>query len=311
MKELWTEKYRPTNVNDYVFKDNTQKEQVKSWLKSGAIPHLLFSGCQGAGKTTIAKVLLHELDVNPFDILQINASANNGVDYIRDTITDYSTSMPFGEFKYILLDEADYLSPNAQAALRGVMEKYSTTTRFILTCNYPNKIIPAIHSRCQGFDIQKLDVVEFTVRIATILASENVMFDVDTLDMYVSGSYPDMRKCINLCQQNSQDGTLQQPGSNDSSVSDYKIEAIALFRNKKYIEARKLICSQITADEYHDMYRFMYTNLDLWCDTDVELENAAIRIIRKGLVSHTSCADSEINLAAVLCELEEVAALQS
>jgi len=306
MKTLWTETYRPNTVAEYVFRDNKQKEQVQSWINTGAIPHLLFSGVQGSGKTTIAKVLLKELKVDEGDVLMINASSNNGVDYIRDTISAFTSCMPFGEFKYVLLDEADYLSPNAQAALRGVMEKYSNTARFILTCNYPHKIIPALHSRSQGFHIEKLDMAEFTARVATILITENVKFVIETLDMYVAATYPDMRKTINLCQQNSQSGELAEPNSDDGSEADYKLEMIALFRAKRYVDARKLICTQIGQEEYDDMYRFMYRNIDLWSEGEDIKENAAIRIIRKGLVSHTACADPEINLAATLCELEEI-----
>ena len=169
MKELWVEKYRPKNIDDYVFRDQAQHNQVKSWLESKAIPHLLFSGAPGTGKTTLAKLLLHELEVDWGDVLQINASSENSVDVIRDKITNFSQTMPFGEFKYIILDEADYISPNGQAALRGVMEAYASTCRFLLTCNYERRIIPAIHSRCQGFKILKLDEKMFAERVITIL----------------------------------------------------------------------------------------------------------------------------------------------
>ena len=141
MKDLWVEKYRPKKISEYVFRDDVQKNQVQSWIKSNAIPHLLFSGAPGTGKTTLAKLLLHELKVDWGDVLQINASSENSVDTIRDKITNFSQTMPFGEFKYVLLDEADYISVNAQAALRGVMEEYASSARFILTCNYFHKII--------------------------------------------------------------------------------------------------------------------------------------------------------------------------
>ena len=119
--------------------------------------------------------------------------------------------IPFGEFKVVLLDEADYLSPNAQAALRGVMEEYHTTARFILTCNYPNRIIPALHSRCQGFHIAKIDQTEFTARVAEILIGEGVTPNIDILDTYVKATYPDLRKCINTVQMNVQDNSLLKP----------------------------------------------------------------------------------------------------
>ena len=194
MKQLWVEKYRPADIEGYVFRDETQREQVKQWIKEGAIPHLLFSGSAGIGKTTLAKILITALNIDEYDILQINASRDNGVDFIRTRIEGFVSTMPFGKFKIVLLDEADYLSPGAQAVLRGLMETYSDTARFIMTCNYPHKIIPALHSRCQGFHIEKVDHTEFTARAATVLVTEGVDFDLDTLDNFVTSTYPDLRK---------------------------------------------------------------------------------------------------------------------
>lgn len=159
---LWTERHRPRKLEDYVFTDDNQRNQIYSWVKEGNIPHILLSGSAGVGKTTLAKVLFNELDIDGFDILEINASRDNGVDFIRDRIEGFVSTMPFGKFKVVLLDEADYLSQNAQAVLRGLMETYSSTSRFILTCNLPHKIIPPIHSRCQSFHIDKTDLTEFT-----------------------------------------------------------------------------------------------------------------------------------------------------
>ena len=203
MKELWVEKYRPKTVDGYVFRDEHQKSQVKQWIKEGTIPHLLFSGNAGIGKTTLAKILFNELEINDLDILEINASRTNSVEDVRDKIVNFVQMIPFGAFKVVLLDEADYLSPNAQAALRGVMEEYHTTSRFILTCNYPNRIIPALHSRCQGFHIERIDQTEFTARVAQILIDEGITPDLDVLDTYVKATYPDLRKCINMVQMNS------------------------------------------------------------------------------------------------------------
>lgn len=307
MKELWVEKYRPRTVSDYVFRDDKQKKQVSSWVDSGAIPHLLFSGAAGTGKTTLAKVLLKELDVDDGDVMMINASNENNVDTMRTKINGFASSLPFsGEFKYVLLDEADYLSPNAQAILRNMMETYSTTCRFILTCNYPNKVIPAIHSRCQGYHIEKLDTEEFTARVATILITEGTDLDLETLDIYVRSTYPDLRKCINMVQQNVVDGKLQAPGEGESGESDWILEYVALFQLGKISEARKLIVSKARAEEYEGVFRKLYENLD-WFGEDDITQGRALICIRDGLVNHALVADPEINLSATLLELQHIA----
>ena len=302
MKELWTEKYRPRTLTDYVFRDNAQREQVQGWVKSGAIPHLLFSGAPGVGKTTLAKILINELKIDDYDVLEINASRENSVDTIRDKITGFVQTMPFGNFKVVLLDEADYISPNGQAALRGVMETYHASARFILTCNYPNRVIPALHLRCQGFHIERVDVTEFTARMATVLVTESVEFDLDTLDTYVKATYPDMRKCLNMCQMNSQEGQLTAPNGDEGGVRDWKIDAVNLFKAGKILEARKLICSTVRPEEMEDVFRWMYDNLDLW-SKDIQKQDQAIVIIRNGYVNIPLVADQEINLSATLVEL--------
>ena len=305
MKELWTEKYRPSTLTDYVFRDDSQRQQVKSWVDSGAIPHLLFSGAPGVGKTTLAKILINELKIDDYDVLEINASRENSVDTIRDKITGFVQTMPFGNFKVVLLDEADYISPNGQAALRGVMETYHVSARFILTCNYPNRVIPALHSRCQGFHIERVDVTEFTARMATVLVTESVEFDLDTLDTYVKSTYPDMRKCLNLCQMNNQDGRLGVPHGDEGGAKDWKIDAVNLFKAGKILEARKLICSTVRPEEMEDVFRWMYDNLDLW-SKDVHKQDQAIIIIRNGYVNIPMVADQEINLSATLVELSQL-----
>jgi len=302
MIELWVEKYRPKTVNDYVFRDDAQRRQVNSWIKEGSIPHLLLSGAAGIGKTTLAKVLINELGIESYDVLEINASRTNSVDDVRDMITNFVQMIPFGPFKVVLLDEADYLSPNAQAALRGVMETYSNHSRFILTCNYPNKIIPALHSRCQGFHVDKTDQTEFTARVATILVEENVEFDLDTLDTYVKLTYPDLRKCINVVQQNVNSGKLLTPTAGDEGVADYKVDMVELFKKGKIKEARTLLCGRARPEEMEDLYTWMYTNLELFGKTE-EQKDQALLIIKQGLVDHTLIADPEINLAATLIKL--------
>jgi DNA polymerase III delta prime subunit len=287
-----------------VFRDAHQKHQIEKWIKDGTIPHLLFSGSAGIGKTTLAKILFNQLEINDLDILEINASRENNVDTVRDKIINFIQMIPFGDFKVVLLDEADYLSPNAQAALRGVMEEYHHTSRFILTCNYPNRIIPALHSRCQGFHIEKVDITEFTARVATILVEENIDFDLDTLDTFVKATYPDLRKCINTVQMNSMDGKLHTPEKGDTGEADYKIEMVSLFKAGKISEARKLVCSQARPEEMEDIYRWLYDNITLFGD-DAKQEKAVL-IIKQGLVDHTLVSDAEINLAATLIRLSHL-----
>ena len=249
MKELWTEKYRPNTVDGYVFRDNEQKRQIQAWIDEGQIPHLLFSGAAGTGKTTLAKILVEATGVDEYDLLEINASRENSVDVIREKITGFVQTMPFGEYKVVLLDEADYVTPNGQAALRGVMEMYHASARFILTCNYPNRIIPALHSRCQGFHIDKLDQTEFTARVAEVMLTENIEFDIDTLDTYVKTTYPDLRKCLNTCQMNSTSGTLVSPHGDEGGSADYKFEVVELFKKQRYAEGRKLLCSSVRPED--------------------------------------------------------------
>ena len=301
-KELWTERYRPKTVEGYVFRDESQKRQVQTWIKDQSIPHLLLSGSPGIGKTTLAKLLLNEIGIEDFDLLEINASRQRGIDEVKNRITNFISMIPFGPFKVVLLDEADFLTPEAQAAMRGVMEEYSNTSRFILTCNHPNKIIPAIHSRCQQMHFASIDQTEFTARAATILVAENIEFDLDLLDTYVKATYPDLRKCINLLQQNSIEGALINPKQEDSGISDYRIEMIELFKQGKIQAARKLLCGRARPEEMEDIYRWMYTNLDLFGSTE-EQKDSALLVIKQGLVDHVICADSEINLAAVLVKL--------
>ena len=194
---------------------------------------------------------------------------------------------------------------SVQPAMRNLMEDYSESVRFILTCNYPNKIIPPLHSRLQQFHIVKTDHTEFTARVATVLVTEEIEFDIDTLDSYVRATYPDLRKCLNLVQQNSTDGRLTAPNSADKSIGDWKLDCVELFKSGKIREARTMICQQSTPEEAEDIFRWMYDNLDLW-STDVHKQDQAIIIIRNGLVNCSFVADQEINLSATLCELSNL-----
>ncbi len=304
-KQLWVEKYRPKTVNDYVFVDDKLKEQVNGWLRDGIFPHLLFSGQPGTGKTTLAKILINELGIEEYDVLEINASRERKIELVRDKILSFSQTMPFGKFKVILLDEADYLLPLTQAALRNDMEAYSQFVRFILTCNYPDKIIPALReSRCHQVHISTPDRTEFTARAATVLVTENVEFDLDTLDNYVRATYPDLRKCLNQLQVNSSTGKLTAPQSQGVSEDELLLEATKLFKAGKILEGRQQLMQYIALypSRVEDTYRWMYDNLDLW-GKDQEKKDASIIIIRNGLANLPLVGIPEISMAATLVEL--------
>ena len=307
--DLWVEKYRPATLDEYVWKNPGQRQKVEEWLAKGGLPNLLLSGIQGTGKTSLAKLLLKQLGVPKGDILEKNASKERKIDDLQDHIVNFASTWALNDtgFKYVLLDEADSLSPLTQRFLRGEMEAFQDSCRFILTCNYPNKIIPALHSRLQEMKFSALDKEEFIVRAGEVLAREEVQFEFELLLQYVDATYPDLRKCIGLLDQNTKKGVLCPPEEDTSGTGkDYLTGMVDLFKQKKYIAARTLIVEQAQAEEYPEIFRFLYKNLDLW-GSEQSQQDDALLIIRRALVNHALVADVEINLAACLCELGHVA----
>jgi DNA polymerase III delta prime subunit len=304
--KLWVEKYRPSTFDDYIFHDDSHRTALEQMVEDGTIPQILFSGVQGSGKTTAALILTNELQIDPADVLTINASDENSVDVMRDKIKSFVSTFAMGDFKIVHLEEADYITANGQAVLRRMMEEYADTARFILTCNYEHKIIPAVKSRCQQFRFQKHNVDEVTEYVAKILLQERVKFDLDVLDKYVRVGYPDIRKIINSLQQNSHNGKLMESMS-DTQAGDYKFELLDLLETDNWSAARELLCKEVATEEWEDVYRFLYENIG----KSKKFSNrnnweSAIVIIADHLYKHSAVSDAEINGAAMLIRLAQI-----
>lgn len=449
MKELWVNKYSPSSFEEYSFQSDDHKNQISEWVNDKTIPSLLLHGPAGTGKTTCAKLLIKELGVHEYDSMVVNGS-NEGrqIDWLRDKLEGFCQSMPFGDFKIVLIDEAEFLNcleehekvlladgsykalkdfesgmdydiislneqtgqfepdvacvvnynteevykiqfdnntsisvtvdhpfmvvdkygslvemslrdlhydvvgvnfafmsnedtysimksyqepvyigksnvvdlnvqknhnfihesgcivhncNSVQPALRHLIELYSDNVRFILTANYPSRIIPALHSRLQSIAIEKSDINEYTTKMAEILLDQNIDFDLDTLDSYVNAYYPDFRKCINTLQLNSVSGKLLLSSTGNEN-SDYMVEVVSLFKKGEITKARKLLCGKVVAEEMESIYRWCYDHLEYFGDTPEKQDNA-ILILKKALVDHAICADPEINLADCMIRL--------
>ena len=309
---LWCEKYRPQTFDEYVFHDENHRASFEKMIEHKTIPQLLLSGVQGSGKTTIAQIIIRELIkanvIEDIDVLTLNASDENSVDVMRDKIKNFISTFPSGQFKIVHLEEADYISLSGQAILRKFMEEspYVDVARFILTCNYENKIIPPIKSRSQHFRFKAADRVDVTEFIAKILFQEKVRFDIDLLDKYVTVGYPDIRKIINLIQQNSIVEQLR-PLKSENEAGDYKFALLELIERDKWLKARKLACENVSSEEWEDVYRFLYENLHKAAKFEAQEKwEAGIVTIADHLYKHGIVADPEINAAAMFIKLSQI-----
>ncbi len=307
IKKLWVEAYRPSSIDEYIFQNIEQKRQFVNMINAKEIPHLLLSGPQGTGKTSLSKMLVKLLEIDPMDLLTINASKDNSVENIREKIYSFATSFALGKFKIIQLEEADMLTYNAQTALKDILEETQDTCRFIFTCNYENRIIPPIKSRLHHFYFKASPQDEILLRMGEILVTEKVDFDIKLLEKYVSTYYPDIRKIINALQQNTIDGKLQNPNSTDDSVVDYQ------FKMLEYLEAgdlktlRKLICENVQREEYDGIYRFLYENINKSKKfKNEDAYESAIVTIAAYLHKNAIVADPEINFAACAIDLDRI-----
>ena len=295
---LWVEKYRPNTLDNYIGNDHL-KSKVSVYLESGDIPHLLLFGRAGTGKTTLAKLLVGNIDC---DYLYINASDENSVDVVREKVKNFASTLGFKDMKVIILDECDYITPNAQAALRNLMETFSKNCRFILTCNYVERIIDPIQSRCQSFQIIPPDRKQVAQHLANILNNENIEYDVKDIATIVNSGYPDIRRVINGAQRQVVNGKLVID-ENTITQNDYKTKVLEILKTQdkksSFQNIRQLLADSKVSD-FSDLFRLMFDTIDDWGQGHIA---ECILILSKYQQSDAVVVDKEINIMAMFVEL--------
>lgn len=296
---LWVEKYRPDTLEGYVGNDHIL-EKVKIYIENEDVPHLLLYGVAGTGKTTLAKIITNQIDC---DVMYINASDENSVDAVRDKIRGFASSMGFRKWKVVILDESDYLTPNAQAALRNLMETFSKSTRFILTCNYVEKVIDPIQSRCQTFAITPPSKKEVAKRLHQILTEEGVEFNNEDLAILVNSGYPDIRRVLNAAQRQVVKGELKID-STSTVQANYIENVIKVLQSsgdikKQFTEIRQVIADSKVKD-FTPLYRGLYDEVDNYASGKM---GQTILNIADGQYKDSMVVDKEINVMAMMLNI--------
>jgi len=294
---LWVEKYRPSTMDTYIGNEHL-KSKVSIYLESGDLPHLLLYGRAGTGKTTLAKLLVKNIEC---DYLYINASDVRRVDDLIPKVRNFASTVGFKDMKIVILDEVDYISGHSQAALRNLMEIFSRHCRFILTCNYVERLIDPIQSRCQSFQIIPPSRSEVAQRMVKILEEEGVVYELDDLKILVNSGYPDIRRVINSAQRQSIDGKLIV--DKQSIVeNDYKLKVLELLKQDKksaFNGTRKVLADSKVTD-YAELFRLLYDEVDGYGKGHVA---ECILIIAKYELSDAQVFDKEINAMAMIIEI--------
>ena len=295
---LFVEKYRPVSLENYIGNKHL-KTKVSKYINTGDIPHLLLHGKAGTGKTTLAKLLVSNIDC---DQMYINASDENNVETVRNKIKVFASSVGFKDLKVIILDECDFLTPNAQAALRNLMETFSRHCRFILTCNFVERIIDPIQSRCQSYQIIPPSKKEVAIHTSNILNTEGITYDNNDIVAMVNSGYPDIRRIINAVQRNIVDESLVV--DTESMVqNDYKLQVLEILQTQDKKLAFKNL-RQLLADsqirDYADLFRLLYDEVDSYGKGHIA---EVILTIAKYELSDAQVVDKEINAMAMLIEI--------
>lgn len=297
---IWNEKYRPQTLDTYVGND-TVKSTFQQYIETNDVPHLLLYGDAGSGKTTLAKIVANTIAKDNY--IYINASDENSVDTVRDKIKQFASSIGFGGLKLIILDECDYMTPNAQAALRNVIETFSKTTRFILTCNYVDKIIDPIQSRCQIFNIVPPSKKEVAQHLLKILDGENVKYEKDNLATIINQSYPDIRRVINTTQRCVIGGVLKLDETTlvEHNYLSSIVDVLKSNKNKKekFDGIRQLLADNHVRD-FNQMFRHLYDNVDTYANGFV---STIILIIAEAQYKDSFVVDHEINAMAMFIQI--------
>jgi DNA polymerase III delta prime subunit len=296
---LWVESYRPTRLDDYVGNEHL-KSKVEGYLETGDVPHLLLYGRAGTGKTTLAKLIVKSVEC---DYMIINASSENNVETVRNKVTNFASSQGFKKWKIIILDEFDYMTQNAQAILRNLMETFSGHCRFILTCNYVEKVIDPIQSRCQTFQIVPPTKKDVAVQVSKILNNEGVKFEIKDLVPIIDAGYPDIRKIINTCQLNSVKGELKVDTKN-LLENDYKMKVLDILKSSddkrnKYMNMRQTIIDSRVTD-FTELFTLLYDKVDEYAPSNTA---NVIIALSQGQSNHFNSIDKEIPMAACLIEI--------
>jgi replication factor C small subunit len=296
---LLVEKYRPTDLKGFVGNEHI-KTQIQTFLNQNDLVNMLFYGPAGSGKTSLSKLIVKNLDC---DYLLINASDERGIETIRDKVSGFASAASFKSIKVVILDEADFLTIQAQASLRNVIETFSRTTRFILTCNYIERIIDPLQSRCQVLKIIPPSKAEVAKHIAWILDNEGVVYELEDIKTITNQFYPDLRKCLNTIQLSTQDNKLVI----DKSVlvsSSYMVQILKeLIKSKpNWIEIKQIIANSNTQD-FEEVMRYLYDNASIYANGK---EGMVAVYINEYSYQSNFRIDKEINFMGLVARLIEL-----